>query len=47
MPDEAEREKKKRDVGSERSGKKLHEIISSGWDSKGEWWVWLRGVRGA
>ena len=39
MLDEAEREKKMREMGTERSGRKLHEIVSSGWDSQGEsWW---------
>ena len=34
MLDEAEKEKKIRDT--EKSGKKLHEIVSTGWDSQGE-----------
>lgn len=41
---EAENEKKKREIGVERSGKKLHEIVTSAWDSQGEgrgtMWVW-------
>ena len=36
MIEEAEREKKMRELGQERSGKKLHEIASSGWESQGE-----------
>lgn len=34
---EAEHEKRKREMGQEGSEKKLHAIMSSGWDSKGEW----------
>lgn len=34
MIEEAESQKTKRDV--EKSGRKLHEIVSAGWDSQGE-----------
>lgn len=36
MLDEAAREKSVREGGQEMSGKKIHEIVSTAWDSKGE-----------
>ena len=37
MLEEAEKEKKKREIEQEKSDRKLHEIVSSGWNSQGTW----------